>query len=296
LQEDLFRRDFTINAMAVELVPARYGRLNDPYGGRVDLGGEMLRVLHEKSFIDDSTRIWRALRYEQRLDFSLEADTLRLLNRDLPMLDTISGDRIRHELELVLKEERPEKALRRAGELGVLARLQPALKGDGWLADRFAQARETMAPSRPSVEIYTALLACRLSGDQSEELVSKLRFRKSVAQTLRDTQAVKSNLQSLADAQLPPSQVYALLHGCATAALNAISFAADSPAVSQHIQTYLTRLRYMRPSLTGNDLQQMGIPPGPRMKQILSRLHEARLDGKVSSKQEEVELVRGWLG
>jgi tRNA nucleotidyltransferase/poly(A) polymerase len=182
-------------------------------------------------------------------------------------------------------------------ELGVLARLHPALKGDGWLADRFAQARETVAaPSRPSVEIYMSLLAYRLSGEQSGELISKLRFRKSVAQTLRDIQALKSNIKSLADTRLPPSRVYSLLHGYATAALNATSLATDSLTVRQHIQNYLARLRYMRPSLTGNDLQQMGVSPGPRMKEILSRLHEARLDGQASSKQEEVELVRGWVG
>ena len=109
LASDLFRRDFTINAMAIELVLGRYGQLIDPYRGRDDLNRGWVRVLHERSFIDDSTRIWRGLRYEQRLDFQLEPDTLKLLKRDIPMLDTISGDRIRHELELILREELPEK-------------------------------------------------------------------------------------------------------------------------------------------------------------------------------------------
>ncbi|MFC1966600.1 CCA tRNA nucleotidyltransferase, partial [Chloroflexota bacterium] len=123
LASDLFRRDFTINAMAIELSHGRYGQLIDRHGGMDDLKHKLIRILHERSFIDDATRIWRGLRYEQRLDFQLEANTLKLLKRDLPMLDTISGDRIRHELELVLREEFPEKALRRATELGVLPRL-----------------------------------------------------------------------------------------------------------------------------------------------------------------------------
>ena len=120
LASDLSRRDFTINTMAVELIPSRYGQLVDRHGGRDDLEHKLIRILHEKSFVDDATRIWRALRYEQRLNFQLEPNTLKLLKRDIPMLDTISGDRIRHELELILDEELPEKTIRRAEELKVL--------------------------------------------------------------------------------------------------------------------------------------------------------------------------------
>src|SRR3990172_6396631 len=159
---DLFRRDFTINAMAIELVPSRWGEVLDFYGGREDLERGLLRVLHEDSFIDDATRIWRGLRYEQRLNFKLEPKTLRLLKRDTPMLETISGDRIRHELELILEEEFPEKVIRRADKLNVLPQLYPAFKGDGWLSRKFKQARQASpfgklragVPGLPSVELY----------------------------------------------------------------------------------------------------------------------------------------------
>ncbi|MFC1904128.1 CCA tRNA nucleotidyltransferase, partial [Chloroflexota bacterium] len=135
IREDLFRRDFTINAMAVELNAGSYGKLLDLYGGREDLEGKLIRVLHEKSFIDDATRIWRGLRYEQRLNFKLEPFTLQLLRRDTGYLEALSGDRVRYELEMVLKEECPEKVLCRADELGVLAKLHPVLKGKGLLAE-----------------------------------------------------------------------------------------------------------------------------------------------------------------
>ncbi|GAH88117.1 unnamed protein product, partial [marine sediment metagenome] len=109
IEHDLSRRDFTINAMAVHLSPSRYGELIDIHRGREDLEHKLIHILHEKSFIDDATRIWRGLRYEQRLDFQLEKNTLKLLKQNIPMLDTISGDRIRYELECILQEERPEK-------------------------------------------------------------------------------------------------------------------------------------------------------------------------------------------
>ncbi|MBI3040909.1 MAG: CCA tRNA nucleotidyltransferase [Chloroflexi bacterium] len=288
---DLFRRDFTINSMAIALTSSRYGQLLDPYGGRNDLEHKLIRILHDKSFIDDATRIWRGLRYEQRLDFQFEPNTLRLLRRDIPLLDTISGDRIRHELELILKEAFPEKSLRHADELKVLSKLHPGLKGDNWLAEKFGQARFS---NLPLAALYLALLAYRLSGEETEGLISHLRLRKSLAQTLRDANSLKAKLGLLADPELAPSRIYALLHDYSSTAITANSLAADSLVARRHIQTFLTRLRYVRSTLSGNDLQKLGIAPGPRMKAILQHLHDARLDGEVSSKKGEEGLVRGW--
>ncbi len=290
LANDLFRRDFTINTMAIELIPSRYGQLIDPFRGRNDLEHKLIRILHERSFIDDSTRIWRGLRYEQRLDFQLEPDTLKLLKRDTPMLDTISGDRIRHELELILKEEFPEKILCRAEELKVLPKLHPSLKGDDWLAEKFGQARFS---NLPLPGLYLALLAYRLTDEENEKLISRLRLPKSLAQTLRHTNSLKAKLGSLADPELAPSRIYHLLHDYSQPAIIANSLAADSPVAHQHILLFLNKLRYVKPSLTGNDLLKMGIAPGPQIKEILQRLLEARLDGKVKSKKGEVEMVRG---
>lgn len=285
---DLGRRDFTINAMAIELTPGRYGQLLDPYRGRADLEQKLIRVLHDRSFIDDATRIWRALRYEQRLDFQLEAGTIKLLKRDIPMLETISGNRIRHELELVFKEESPEKVLCRAAELGALAKLHPSLQGDDWLAAKFKQARsDGLAASG----LYLALLAYRLTDAESEQLIAYLRVTKVLAQTLRDSHDLKAQLGALADPALAPSRIYSLLYGYSPSVLIANSLASDSAVAQQHIRLFLDKLRYVKPALTGNDLQRMGIAPGPQMKEILNRLHEARLDGKVSSKKGEEELV-----
>jgi len=296
INNDLFRRDFTINAMAIELNPSHYGELIDRYGGRDDLGHKLIRILHEKSFTDDATRIWRGLRYEQRLDFKLESNTLKLLKRDIPMLDTVSGDRIRYELECILKEERPEKVLHRAKELGVLPKLSPTLKGNGWLAEKFKQARQISSPNLPPVGFYLTLLVYHLTNEENEQLISFLRLPKSLAQTLRDAISFKAKLPSLANPELTPSSIYHLLHGYLPQAVTANSLACDSIVACQHIQLFLNKLRYVKSALTGNDLQKMGITPGPHMKELLQRLHEARLDGKVTSKQEEVKLVEGWVG
>jgi len=292
LASDLARRDFTINTMAIELIPTRYGQLVDRHGGRDDLEHKIIRILHEKSFVDDATRIWRALRYEQRLNFQLEPDTLKLLQRDIPLLDTISGDRLRHELELILAEELPEKTIRRADELKVLTKLHPALAGNGWLAEKFEQARLS---NLPLPGLYLALLTYRFSGAENEQLISRLRLRRSLVQTLRDTNGLKTRLESLVNPRLAPSRVYSLLHDYSPIAITANSVATDSPTARKHIQDFLTRLRYVKPALTGKDLKNLGITPGPGMKEILQRLHAARLDGEVTSQREEADLVKRQL-
>ena len=292
IKEDLSRRDFTVNTMAVELQPGRYGELLDLYGGRDDLERKFIRVLHDKSFKDDATRIWRGLRYEQRLGFQFEANTLQLLKRDMSWLDTISGDRIRHEIELILREELPEKVLRRADELGVLVWLHPSLEGNDWLVEKFGQARELSSPDLPSVDFYLSLLAYMLTEEENEQLVSYLRLPKSAARILHDTAGIKAELGLLANPDLTPSSIYSLLQGYSAKAIVASSIAIDLPLVHQRIDLFLCKLRYVKPALTGDDLQKMGVAPGPRIKEILNLLRNARLDGEVSSKKEEEELVR----
>ncbi len=295
IESDLSRRDFTINTMAICLNLNRYGELIDLYGGRDDLERRLIRILHERSFIDDATRIWRGVRYEQRLDFQLERNSLELLRRDTPMLDTISGDRILYELECVFQEQEPEKVLRRAEELNVLQKLHPWLRGNGWLADKFKAARKRASPGLPPFGLYIALLAYRLSNEQSQHLISYLRLSKAVAQIVRDTAYIKTTLQALADPELSRSSIYRLLHGYSQPAIIANLLASESPVAGQHIEIFLSELRYVKPALNGNDLIRMGVPAGPYIKEILQRLHQARLDRKVTSKQGEEELVKGWI-
>jgi len=295
IDSDLSRRDFTINTMAVHLNPGHYGELIDRHRGRDDLEHKIIRILHEKSFTDDATRIWRGLRYEQRLGFQLEPSTLKLLKRDIPMLDTISGDRIRHELELILNEEHPEKVLRRAQELKVLPQLHPALNGNGWLAEKFEQARKSSSPDLPPIGLYLALLAYRLTDEETEQLISHLRLPKSLTQTLRDSNSLKTKLESLAGTELSRSSIYRLLHDYSLPAIRANSLAGDPSVARQHLQLFLDNLRYVKSDLTGNDLKRIGVAPGPDIKEVLELLLEARLDRKITSRQGEEGLVNNWL-
>jgi tRNA nucleotidyltransferase (CCA-adding enzyme) len=183
LKTDLFRRDFTVNAMAIGLSPDNYGELIDLYGGLNDLKSKFIRILHENSFTDDATRIWRAIRYEQRLGFQIEPETLKLLQRDVPQLKTVGGYRLRRELELVLKAKEPEKILLQADKLGVLKGLYPSLHADEWLASKFKEARQSQTISQ---ELYLSILTTRLTDMEFDEFVNYLRFPKQTINTIRE--------------------------------------------------------------------------------------------------------------
>ncbi len=294
IREDLARRDFTVNAMAIELNPTRFGELIDPHGGRQDIGKKLIRVLHENSFVDDATRIWRAVRYKQRLDFSIEPVTLGLIKRDLDRLDTISGDRIRHELELVLKEEAPERALARAAELGLLAKIHPRLTWDDWLVETFNIAGARVISDKVHPHLLLALLSYRLSDAEIEKIINYLHFPKAAAQVLRDAAAIKAKVNDLAAPGLAPSKVYELLHGYSLLAIEANALGSGSETAAEHIGLYLNVLRHVNPVLTGKDLLRLGVPQGPGVKEVLQRLRAARLDGKINSRSGEEEMVRGW--
>jgi tRNA nucleotidyltransferase (CCA-adding enzyme) len=290
LKDDLIRRDFSINAMALHLNPQRFGELIDLYHGKDDLEHCLIRVLHDKSFIDDATRILRAIRYEQRLSFKLEAETEKLLRRDMAMMHTISGDRIRHELELILKEDEPERAIVRAEELGVIDQLHPALKANGRLNKMFSQARGLdIQVSLPI--LYLCLLVYNLTAKENDDFIIHLNFPKNPAEAMRQTLQIKAQLHKLTNPKLKPSEIYRLLYGYSVAAIQANALASESPVASQNLLLYLNKLRYVKPLLTGKDLKKMGIPSGPKIGEFLSALLKAKLDGKIKTRRDEETFV-----
>jgi len=290
LEDDLIRRDFSINAMALCLMPHRFGELIDLYHGKNDLEHHLIRMLHPNSFVDDASRSLRALRYEQRLGFELETETEKLLRRGVTMLDTISGDRIRHELELILKEDEPERAIRRAEELGVLRQLHPSLKGNGKLNEVFARTRKVNIRASLST-LYLCLLIYNLTEKENEEFIARLNFPKNSAQAMRQTLQLKAQLQSLANPKLKPSEIYQLLHGYSAQAIQTNALASKSPIASQYLQLHLGKLRYIKPLLNGDDLKRIGILAGPQIGEILNTLRMARLNGEVKTRKGEERLA-----
>ena len=298
--DDLARRDFTINTLALPLgsastlQPTQHERsvptdsvVLDCHGGLADLRQGLIRTLHAKSFVDDPTRIFRAVRYEQRFGFRLEPATGEQVRSALEQrcVDAVSGDRLRHELERIFSEERPAPALKRAEELGVLAAVHPALD----------KASVAVLPETAPSPVYWALLVYQLTVGQAGELVRRLNASARWKKAAQDTIEVRDLESRLADPRLPTSQVFDLLAGRDEAALQAVARGCGNPAVRRRLTEFCRELRSVNPVLDGNAVVAMGVPPGPAVGDLLRRLRAARLDRLVQSEEEERGLVADFM-
>ena len=215
LRHDLYRRDFTINTMAICLNGPRYGELLDFYGGKADLDNRLIRVLHNLSFVDDATRILRAARLAERLSFEIEERTAALIANGWDSLDHVSGDRLRNELKLIFREPEPERIIRRLDGLGMLRRLQPSLRYTPSLADRFAAMRAGLPTwkrwgwgnggsggdtATALMADYLGLLAYALSAGELDEFMARLSIAAEPGRVLRQVRKLRAYVNDLSAA------------------------------------------------------------------------------------------------
>jgi tRNA nucleotidyltransferase (CCA-adding enzyme) len=300
---DLHRRDFTINTLAVRLNPDRFGELLDFYGGKRDLESGLIRVLHSQSFIDDPTRILRAVRFEQRLGFTIEERTLELLRESISLLDRVTGDRIRHELELLLREPRPELGFARLDELGILRQIHPVLRFEEWERQCFVELRRLLGDPVWAAEVddyliefaHFALLTFRMDLDALEVFERRLRVQRITAESIRLLHALKVDFDRLGGMQAP-SEVYEMLQPYPRSILLVAYVAADDRRVRELVRRYVHDWADVRPATTGRDLKAMGLRPGPRYGEILDELLYARLDGRIKTEGEERAYLEELLG
>ena len=289
LDEDLARRDFSVNAMAVSLAKETWGELLDPFDGQRDLERGLIRALHPGSFIDDPTRTLRAVRYSQRAGFSLDAETERLMKRDLGYMDVISGDRVRHEIERIFREPRAGAMMEAAQRLGVLEAVHPALRiGPSLTAKLHSIAVE------PTLESALRLLSMTVFDMPSPELpslVERLNMDNRWSRVVTDVGRVRDALPQLGEPRMRRSQVYGLLHHLDPTSVDGCALATEDSLARGRLQLYLAELRHVEPLLDGNELMALGVPEGPLVGKLLRNLMTARLEGLVATREDEETLV-----
>nr|WP_290668528.1 CBS domain-containing protein [Ardenticatena sp.] len=293
---DLHRRDFTINTLAIALDESRYGQLLDFYGGVRDLREKRIRVLHNLSLVEDPTRILRAVRFEQRLGFEIEPRTLELIRDSLELLGRVSGDRLRHELALILQEERAEQMLARLHALGALQAIDPALTFDDAAAERMRRLREA------GITDFWALLAAwlwSLPWENVERIATRLSLAGRDIRKLQALWGVKAQAAALAAAERASQAVHVIeAHTTDERVLRVAWHLLDEPRVRERLHRYLHEWRHVRPRISGSRLREMGLPPGPHYAQLLAQVRNALLDGEVQSEAEEAALLerlaRAW--
>ena len=294
LREDLFRRDFTINAMAVSLGPARFGRLFDPFAGRVDLDARLLRVLHNLSFIDDPTRIFRAIRYEARYGLRLEEHSARLARSciEMGLVGDLSSARLRDELQALLEDPGAVGGILRLGELGAERAIHPRLRADAEAAALFERAvtlRDELEADVPSWRIGLAVLGQDLTPDEAYDWLERLKVRRRDVDRIAGAITVAPRIvERLQAEQLEPADVVTL----------ADAFAPDAPLLAlarenlPELRDYFTRLRDVRIEIGGAELADLGLTESPRVGEVLAELRRRKLNGELDGRESELEAAR----
>jgi tRNA nucleotidyltransferase (CCA-adding enzyme) len=304
MKQDLYRRDFTINTLAVRLDGDLFGELVDFFGAQRDIKDRAIRVLHSLSFVEDPTRILRACRFEQRFGFSIVRHTRNLI-RNAIRLDLVSRlpkTRLNSELELIFKEVDPVSILRRMSELG----LGPSIHSDITLD------REQLALMSEVSEVlvwfsllfldekverwmvfYLALLD-PLTADEAFSLADRLGLgRKLRARLVTAKETGDELLRRLFSLQVVSRKaVRDIFHDLPNEVILYLMAKAKHPDIKRYISLYLTQLKHVRVYTTGDHLVQMGYPPGRRFKQILDGVLEKRLSGEIRTRKGEAAWIR----
>ena len=297
LREDLYRRDFSINAMAVSLKPGDLGRLVDPFGGRDDLQNRVLRVLHNLSFIDDPTRIFRAIRYEARYGLRLEEHSARLARSTIEMglVGDLSSARLRDELVALLEDPGAAGGILRLGELGVERAIHPHLRADDEAAALYERAlalRDELGVDVPAWHLGVAAIARDMSSDEAyvwlerlrvrrrdvERIVGAIRISPLIVERLREEQLDAAQIVALADAYAPEAPLLAL--------------AREERA---ELRDYFTRLRRVELEIGGDDLARLGVEESPRVGEILAEVRRLKLNGRLDGRDSELEAAKALI-
>jgi tRNA nucleotidyltransferase (CCA-adding enzyme) len=304
IKKDLYRRDFTINTLAVRMNRKHFGELIDFFGGLHDIKDRTIRVLHNLSFVEDPTRVLRAVRFEQRYDFRISKHTQNLIKTavNMKLFNRLTGERFYSELVLMFSEAEPLKILKRMSDLDLLRFVHPNLKATLETEQLFTDIKDTLTWFKLlyldiKVEtwfVYFLGLFDRMKGPVVEEALDRLsvpaRIRARVVKSRERYREVIYLFYQEPD--IRPSRVYDLLLPLDTEAILMMMAKATQEQAKKCISLYLTRLRNVKVELTGDDLKAFGIPPGPQYKKILAEILDVKLDGMVKSRDDEIRYVK----
>ncbi|GAB6905435.1 CBS domain-containing protein [Desulfosarcina cetonica] len=307
IKMDMFRRDFTINTLAVQLNPNKFGRLIDFFNGQKDIKDKVLRVLHNLSFVEDPTRVFRALRFEQRFGFTIGKLTSSLIDNAVKMdfFKRLSGKRVYTELVLILKEENPVPTIMRLLDYALLKVIHPKLKIENDLKRLLDSAKKVVdwhdllfidePYERWTVYFMVLIRHCGLA--MTREICRHLTIAPRHAKLFADTRVgVEKCLISLERRKhMNNAEIFNRLKIFKTEVILYMMACSHSETAKKRISLYQTQLRNISVGISGKDLLALGLQPGPLFSQTLQRVLEAKLNGKVKTLEDEFAFVRKQL-
>ena len=293
VSDDLARRDFSINAMAIPLWQ-EHPKLLDPYGGLIDLNARLIRVLHGKSFNEDPTRMFRAIKYESRLGFSISSDSLSMMFSAVEneAMSMVSGARIRRELELIFSEPTALAIISRAQTLGLIKAVH-----ETWMNSPFRFEELEVLKDELRHDPMSGLVAIcwDLSNTEAELLITRLSMSRIWAEVVRDTVRLRSLESRLSSESMQSSSIYALLDSISYSVLQTGKILTENTVFLSRLALFTDTLMGVSPFLSGDDLISLGVPEGPIIGKILELLREQKLDGKITTEIDERDFVSSYL-
>ncbi|MCX5888628.1 MAG: CBS domain-containing protein [Deltaproteobacteria bacterium] len=308
IKMDLYRRDFTINTLALKLNPGEFGTLLDFFGAQRDLKEGRISLLHNLSFVEDPTRVFRAVRFEQRFKFRVSKLTVNLINNAVRnnFFDRLSGARLFQELRLILQEENPIPAISRLAEFDLLKPVHPRLIFDAATRAMLERVQAVLSwydllyleDRYQRWLVYFLGLVEPLHPKELEEMLggSNLSPKLARALVLGKAEADKSLISLFHLGEPSRVKIYQVLAPLATEYLLYMLAKSRQEPVRRAISLYFTHLKQLKPELRGRDLVALGYAPGPLIKEMLDRLLAARINSEVKSRKEEKELIRRAFG
>ncbi|MHC1726845.1 MAG: CBS domain-containing protein [Syntrophobacteraceae bacterium] len=303
LKMDLYRRDFTINVLAIALNPDEFGQLIDFFSGQRDIKEKVIRVLHNLSFVEDPTRILRAIRFEQRFGFKIGKQSAALIRNAVRMdlIQKLGGHRFFHEVQLVLEEDDPVPALRRMAEFAVMPVLAPGMNFDKKMEIVFARLREVISWYRLSFPdesldrwwVYLLALFSELGREDVHAAANRLLLtvnqRERMLWTHENVTRLLWSFFQVPDRK--PNEIYRALQPFRPEELLFLMGKAEKEATRRAVSHFFLRYRNVQTEVKGRDLKDLGIPPGKIYRLLLDELLDARLNGEVRSRNEEFQYL-----
>lgn len=293
VSDDLARRDFSINAMAIPLWQ-EHPKLLDPYGGLIDLNARLIRILHGKSFNEDPTRLFRAIKYESRLGFSIATDSLSMMFSAVEneVMSMVSGARIRRELELIFSEPTALAIISRSQALGLIKAVHKTWMNAPFRFEKLEELKDKLHHDPMSGLVA---ICWDLPNTDAELLITRLSMSRIWADVVRDTVRLRSLESKLSSERMPSSLIYALLDSISYSVLQTGKILTDNPVFLSRLALFTDTLMSVSPFLSGDDLLSLGVPEGPIIGNILGLLREQKLDGKITTEIDERKFVSSYL-
>ena len=297
IRRDLYRRDFTVNAMAVAINGKRFGQLIDYFDGQKDLSGKKIRVLHAQSFIDDPTRILRAVRFEQRMKFRIEPQTLRLLKSAVKKhgLHNIKLPRYFTDLRKILAEPDPLPCMDRLKSLGGLTPVDLRLTLDKRMLQRLHLLCRQAGPEADQSSVYMIALFFTAEIRSVQRALKTLPLTKKEKTGLQQARSARTLIRRLSVKRLARSAVYRMLSPLNREVVYCLLAAADRPLVRKRISMFLKTDSRIKLQIGGEDIKRLGVTSGQMIGRILKDVMNLKVDGRVRSRSEELRAAAAWI-